>query len=229
MVRYFGLVFLVIYIFFHIFVLLFCSTIFVLCLKNKIYNIIIMSCNSVIHDESRNMEESICPFCDEQLAKIDNSVKVVDLCCNQPDIVNNNFIVCKNCGSVHGVRYVNEYIDFYENMYKIRRKSIYNRKYHIENMIKKICYNNKIQLNSDKIDKICKVFIEIDNVLNKVHDKRKRMININFIIRQLFIILNIPYNDIKITKCKKTKEYYTDYWNKIVSLIGCKKIKSIVQ
>ena len=137
--------------------------------------------------------------------------------------------VCKNCGSVHGVRYVNEYTDFYENMYKIRRKSVYNRKYHIENVIKKICCDIKIQLNSDKMDRICKVFVEIDNVLPKLNYRRKRMININFILRQLLKILNLPYKDIKITNCKKTKEYYTDYWNKIVALIGYEKIKSILQ
>ena len=188
-----------------------------------------MSCNSVIHDELINMEESICPFCDNKLVKIDNSIKVVDSCCSEPDIVNNNMIVCKNCGSVHGVRYVNEYIDFYENMYKIRHKSVYNRKYHIENVIKKICCDNKIQLNSDKIDRICKVFVEIDNVLPKLNYRHKQMININFILRQLFKILNIPYKDIKITNCKKTKEYYTHYWNKIVALIGYEKIKSILQ
>ena len=107
-------------------------------------------------------------------------------------------------------------------MYKIRRKSVYNRKYHIENVI-------KIQLNSDKIDRICKVFVNIDNVLPKLNYRPKRMININFILRQLFKILNLPYKDIKITNCKKTKEYYTDYWNKIVAVIGYEKIKSILQ
>ena len=28
-----------------------------------------MSCNSVIHDELKNMEETTCPFCNKQLEK----------------------------------------------------------------------------------------------------------------------------------------------------------------
>ena len=99
-----------------------------------------MSCNSVIHDELKNMEESTCPFCDRQLVEVDNNVRVVELCCSGQDIGNdNNMIVSLNCGSVHGYGYVNEYIDFYENMYKIRRKSVHHRKYHIENVINSIC------------------------------------------------------------------------------------------
>ena len=98
-----------------------------------------MSCNSVIHNELENMEESTCPFCDQQLVQVNNSVRVVEPCCSKQDMENNNGMnVCLNCGSVHGYDYVNEYIDFYENIHKIRRKSVYHRKYHIENVINNI-------------------------------------------------------------------------------------------
>ena len=186
-----------------------------------------MSCNFAIHDELKNMEESTCPFCDRQLVEVDNNVRVVESCCSGQDIVNdNNMIVCLNCGTVHGYRYVNEYIDFYENMYKIRRKSVY-RKYHIENVNNSICWENKIQLNRDKIDRICKVFVEIDNVLPEVNDGRKRMISINFVLRQLFRMLRLPYKDIRITKSKRTMEYYIHYWEKVQLLIG-DRIQSII-
>ena len=66
-----------------------------------------MSCNFAIHDELKNMEESTCPFCDQHLVEVDNNVRVVESCCSGQDIVND-----LNCGSVHGYRYVNEYIDF---------------------------------------------------------------------------------------------------------------------
>ena len=63
-------------------------------------------------------------------------MRVVELSCSGQDIGNDaNMIVCLNCGSVHGYGYVNEYIDFYENMHKIWWKSVYHRKYHIENVI----------------------------------------------------------------------------------------------
>ena len=33
------------------------------------------------------------------------------------------------------------FIDFYENMYKMKRKSVYHRKYHIENVINEYTKN----------------------------------------------------------------------------------------
>ena len=112
-------------------------------------------------------------------------------------------------------------------MYKIRRKSVYHRKYHIENVINNISRENKIQLNSDKIDRICKVFVEIDNVLPEVNDGGKRMISINFILRQLFRTLRLPYKDIRITKSERTMKYYIHYWAKVQLLIG-DRIQSII-
>ena len=41
---------------------------------------------------------------------------------------------------VSGYVYDNGYIDFHENMYKIKRKSIYNRKYHILNHIENLLF-----------------------------------------------------------------------------------------
>lgn len=47
-----------------------------------------MSCNLEIHDELKNVEV-ICPFCDQQLVK-DKSVKLVEPCCSNQQIENNN-------------------------------------------------------------------------------------------------------------------------------------------
>ena len=47
-----------------------------------------MSCNSVIHDELKNMDECTCPFCDQQLVEVENSVRVVESCCSEQDIGN---------------------------------------------------------------------------------------------------------------------------------------------
>ena len=51
-------------------------------------------------------------------------------------------MICTNCGKIYYEFYKNNYIDFYENMYKIRKKSIYKRKYHIENVLNNI-YQSK--------------------------------------------------------------------------------------
>ena len=39
-----------------------------------------MSCNFVLHDDLKENEELICPFCDEQLTELP---KTVDPCCRK--------------------------------------------------------------------------------------------------------------------------------------------------
>ena len=136
----------------------------------------------------------------------------------------NGMNTCINCGSVHGYDYVTEHFDFYDKMHMIRQKSVYNRKYHIENVINSI---SDIQLTYYQRDKIYKVFIEINSILHKLNDDRKRMISIKFIIKQLFKMLGIPYKDIQETKSKRTLTYYKQYWKKVQLLIG-DRIQSII-
>ena len=45
---------------------------------------------------------------------------------------------CVNCSLVDGYDYAEEYFKFYDNMHKIRKKSVYHRKYHIENVMNSI-------------------------------------------------------------------------------------------
>ena len=177
-----------------------------------------MDCNSVIHDELKNMMESTCPFCDQQLVEV---VKVVESCCSEQDMETvDGMNTCVNCGLVDGYFFVNEYIDFYSNTHRIRHKSIYHRKYHIENVMNSISFKNNIQLTQKQMNQIHIVFIEIDSVLHEVNDGRKRMISIKFIMKQLFKMLGLPYKDIQVTKSKRTLKYYKRYWEKVQSLIG---------
>ena len=181
-----------------------------------------MSCNSQIHDELKNMGESTCPFCDQLLVEVD---EVVESCCSEKNMETiNGMNTCVNCGLVHGYDYVPEYFNFYENMHKIRQKSVYHRKYHIENVINSI---SNVQLTHNQRNKIYKVLIEINSILHKVNDGRKRMISIRFILIQLFKMLGLPYKDINVTKSKRTLTYYKHYWNKVQPLIG-DRIYSII-
>jgi len=175
-----------------------------------------MCCNSQIHDELKNIEEYTCPFCDQLLVEDD---KVAESCCSEQDVENKNGInVCLNCGSVHGYVYVNEYIDFYENMHRIRRKSVYHRKYHIENVLNSICYGNRVELTHDQRDRIYKVFVEIGTILPLVNRTRKRMISTKFIIRQIFMLLGLPFEFIMVSKSRRTLEFYNRYWVEILLL-----------
>ena len=184
-----------------------------------------MNCNSRIHDELKNMMESTCPFCDQQLVEV---VKVVEPCCGEQNMKNvDGMNTCVNCGLVDGYDYVKEYFNFYDNMYKIRHKSIYHRQYHIDNVMNSISFKNNIQFTHEQMNQIHKVFIEIDSVLHKVNDGRKRMISIKFIMKQLFKMLGLPYNDIQVTKSKRTLKYYKQYWEKVQSLIG-NRIQSMI-
>ena len=76
-----------------------------------------MNCNSQIHNELKNMMESTCPFCDQQLVEVK---KVMKSCCSKQDMETVDGVnICINCGLVDGYDFVNEYIDFYDNMYRI--------------------------------------------------------------------------------------------------------------
>ena len=143
------------------------------------------------------------------------------------DIINENSTrVCQNCGSVHGYDDVNQNIDFYEDMYKIRRKSVYHRKYDIENVIVNI--TGRIQITRDEINRICRIFEEIDKILPQVNNGRKRMISVKYILKQLFKMMGLPYRTIQISKSKRTLTFYERYWTDILSLIG-DRIDYIIQ
>ena len=96
-----------------------------------------MDCDSTLHDELKNMGEPTCPFC-EQLTEEVN--KVVEPCCSEQNMETiNGMNTCVNCGTVDGYVYIPKYFNFHDNMHKIRRKSVYHRKYHIDNVLDIIC------------------------------------------------------------------------------------------
>ena len=72
--------------------------------------------------------------------------------------------VCINCGRVGEHLYnVMVILIFYENMYKMKRKSLYNRKYHINNVIIKLCEHNYVNFYDER--KLMPIVKEIDKVL----------------------------------------------------------------
>ena len=171
------------------------------------------------------MMESTCPFCDQQLVEVD---EVVELCCDEQELENiDGMNTCVNCGKIYGYDYAAEYFDFYDNMHKIRKESVYHRNYHIDNVMNIISFKNNIQFSHEQINQIHKVFVEIDSVLHEVNDGCKRMISIKYVIKQLFKMLGLPYKDIQVTKSKRTLKYYKQYWGKVQSLIG-DRIQSII-
>ena len=158
-----------------------------------------------------------CPFCDEQLEEIKSAETK---CCGRPNKTVDCFKqVCTNCGSVHGYKSAKEFVDFYENMHRIRKKSVYHRKYHILNVINDIPQKNNMQIGYYNREKNLRIFKLIDQVSPEVYIGRKRMISINFIFKQLFDNLGIEYKFIPLTKSKKTLNYYAQWWKRVYNLI----------
>ena len=64
-------------------------------------------------------------------------------------LVKDGDLVCINCGQVHDYLTADEYVDIYENRHKIRKTSVYHRKYHIISVMNDIA--QKIISKSDII------------------------------------------------------------------------------
>ena len=191
-----------------------------------------MNCNKELHDELKESGDIVCPFCDQKLEDSnekpqDRLVKYYSCCDNQDVITTDGMQVCRSCGVVQGYNYVKEYVDFYKNRHRFIRKSVYHRQYHIKNILLDIEEKYNIKISNCQKQKIDAIYVEIGKVLNEVNGSRKRMISVHFIMRKVFKMMGIPFENIPISKSKKTLDFYDKYWASIMSLIG-DKIKSII-
>ena len=84
--------------------------------------------------------------------------------------------------------------------HKFERKSFYHREYHINNTILDIKQKYNIEISYHQKYKIDRVFTEIDKIINKVNGTRKRMISINFILCKVLSMMNLPFEEIPISK-----------------------------
>ena len=65
-----------------------------------------------------------------------------------------------------------------------------------------------------------RIFRLIDQVIPQVNNfRRRRLISVNFIIKQLFDILGVEYKIIPLTRSKNTLRYYENWWERVYSLI----------
>ena len=189
-----------------------------------------MDCEIGIHEAFIELKQNICPFCKQPLEdeKKCDIIEEYYLCCDCREIViNNGYIVCKNCGIVQGYKKAKEFINFYENLYRIKRKSIYHRKYHLNNILMDIGTKYNITFSVEQKNKIMRIFSEIGEILPQINGERKRMISLNFILIQVLRMMDLPFNKIQISKSKRTLNSYQEYWEKIMILIG-DKIKGII-
>lgn len=175
-----------------------------------------MDCDIEIHNDLINMEKFMCPFCDQHLVEIKSTPTQ---CCSNQDIQSiEGIMVCIQCGSVQDSEIVSEPVDFYQDMYKLRRKSVYMRKYRIENVLNDICFKHGIALTHDQRKRIYKIFDLIDTILPLVNGDRKRLISSKFLVKRIFMLFSLPFEFIKDPKSEKTLQFYNRYWAKILLL-----------
>ena len=189
-----------------------------------------MDCEIGIHEAFIELKQNICPFCKQSLEdeKKCDIIEEYYLCCDCREIViNNGCIVCKNCGIVQGYKKAKEFINFYENLYRIRRKSIYHRKYHLNNILMDIGTKYNITFSVEQKNKIMRIFSEIGEILPQINGERKRMISFNFILIQVLKMMSLSFDKIPISKSKRTLNSYQQYWTQIILLIG-DRIKGII-
>ena len=162
--------------------------------KKSKYNIVM--CDKEVHELLIQESHINCIFCNKQIQDPDKPKRY--FCCDSMRLIKDGFIVCKNCGQIHDYLTADEYVDFYENRHRIKRKSVYHRKYHILNVINDIANDNNIQVGYYNREKILRIFRLIDQVIPQVNNfRRRRLISVNFIIKQLFD-QKIHYDIVKI-------------------------------
>ena len=82
-----------------------------------------------------------------------------------------------------------------------------------------IAQKNNIQIGYYNREKIVRISRLIDPNSRVVNIARKRMISVNFILKQLFDTLGIECKFIPLTKSKKTLNYYSQWWAQIYDLV----------
>jgi len=97
-------------------------------------------CGNIIHEELIKLDYIDCPFCDEELQQ--PTIKIIP-CCEKEDIINNKGTnIFRNCGSFHSYGTAPEYVDFCENKHRFIKKSVYQRKYHLDNILNDLSSKN---------------------------------------------------------------------------------------
>ena len=124
-------------------------------------------------------------------------------CYENPILIDDKHILCKNCGTIDGTRVGNEYADLYENRYKIRKKSIYRGKYLIKNTINDLVNVCRIDIPYELRQKVLKICQTIEPVIVQLNGNGKRMINSKYIISQVMKLANVSPAKIPITNSKK--------------------------
>ena len=167
-----------------------------------------MDCNNEIDKELENIGQIYCPVCNEQLQE--HTVKNEQCCKTMKLETDNGEIVWVSCDLIQGYKYVNEYTDSNENKFKIMRNSILYRKYHIQKVIFDICSKDSMQITTIDKNKIFEIFEKIESVLPQINGYRKRMIKIDFILKQILMMMTLQYKNYQFSNQKEHQHFISN-------------------
>ena len=185
-----------------------------------------------IKDDSMQVESSLCQtlhcydycfFCDYHKEPTNDKLTNMPYCCENQNIRDiYGQLTCVQCGQVVGEDFKTEYINFHANLFKIYKKTVYNRKYHLSHTLDQIILKNKVEISCSTNFKIHKIFVEINKILPQINGKRKRIISLKYLLHRILQKMKIDSSQIELTKSKKTMKLYNVYWDKIMNIIGPK-------
>ena len=136
--------------------------------------------------------------------------------------IDSGYKICNECGTANG--HVLGFFDVKDcDRLYYRKKSIYHRKYHYEKKVNQI--SKRINLTDEEKGKLYERLKEINNYIMEILNKkyfRKRMININYLIKKLLEEMGCEkYKLIQIRISPQTLEIYDKWW---ISYNNLKKI-----
>ena len=181
-----------------------------------------------IKDDFMQVDSSLCQFlhCKDECVfcgfhEENNKLTNVPYCCENQKIRDiSGQLTCIYCGQVVGEDFKTEYINFHANLFKIYKKTVYNRKYHLSHTLDKIILQCKVKISCSNSFKIHKIFVEINKILPQINGKRKRIISLKYLLHRILRLMKIDSSQIELTKSKKTMKLYNVYWDKIMNIIG---------
>ena len=191
-----------------------------------------------IKDDSMQVDSSLCQylhrydFCIYCIYRKEttNNKPNMQYYCQQQNLKDiSGQVTCINCGQVVDKNFKTEYINFHANLFKIYKKTVYNRKYHFSHTLDKIIFQYKVKKSCSSSFKIHKIFVEINKILPQIKSQRKRIISLKYLSHQILQLMKIDSPTIDLTKSKKTLKLYDLYWNTIMGIIGPKIIHIINQ
>ena len=127
--------------------------------------------------------------------------------------IDSGYKICNKCGTANG--HVLGLFDVKDlDRLHYRKKSIYQRKYHYEKKVNQI--SKRINLTDEQKCELYDKLIKIDNKIMEILKKkyfRKRMININYLIKKLLEEMGCEkYKLIVLKISSQTLEIYEKWW-----------------